>query len=365
MEQRQLDFNRGAKLAILRRVSEQNVLSSRMLLVLRAIDDRAQNQSAITLTLSQIGEYSGQSRETAKRGVADLVRNSLLIKTAVVNETGKQANQYQIVWPQLNAIGDGERFDLVKQPPRKTAETTPAESTQVVIPATGQSLVDPGHSDPSDGSQRPADPGHSDPSIYIAPLRINNPPTSLGSEPPADDRPADWSGVEGDLISLGIKAAGAAIRTAQGRGCQPADILRLIDHARSKPGAWGPGAIHDRVRVARPGENPATGWAVESDAWQRAQKQQQQAAQRDRAAQQAAQRRAQRAQRRESDERLEREFGPVLDELTPAAVLDFSRTHCPTLVRLLRREPERAQQGGTRLFLLAALKKQGDVECLK
>lgn len=369
MEQRQLDFNRGAKLGILRRVSERNILSSRMLLVLRAIDDRAQNQSAITLTLSQIGEYSGQSRETAKRGVADLVRNSLLIKTAVVNETGKQANQYQIVWSQLNAIGDGERFDLVKPTPRKqaqpAAETTPAESTQVVIPATGQILVDPGHSDPSDGSQRPPDPGHSDPSLLIAPLRINNPPTSLGSEPPAEDRPADWSGLEGELIGLGIKAAGAAIRTAQGRGCQPADIRRLIDHARSKPGAWGPGAIHDRVRVARPGENPATGWAVESDAWQRAQKQQQQAAQRDRDAQQAAQRRAQRAARREADQRLEREFGPVLDELTPAAVLDFARTHCPTLVGLLRREPNQAQHGGTRLFLLAALKKQGAAECLK
>lgn len=354
MQQKELDFNRGAKLAILRRVAERNVLSSRMLLVLRAIDDRARDQQTTTMTLAEIGAYAGQSRETAKRGVADLVRNSLLIKTPVVNGTGKQANEYRIIWSQLNAIGDGERFDLVRKQKQPSDVPPPAEATQVVIPPTGQIEPEPGHPDPSDGSHGPADLGHCDPSLYTAPSSANIPPL-----------PEYWDRLEGDLTFLGVGAAGAAIRAARDRGCHPDDIARLIDHVRRKPGAWGPGAIFRRIQAATPGGDPATGWPTESADWQRAQKQQQQAEQRDRDAQQAAQRREQRAQRREAAARLEREFGPVLDELTPAAVLDFARTHCPTLVRLLRREPEQARHGGTRLFLLAALKKQGSVECLK
>ena len=361
MAQMELDFNRGAKLGILRRIAERNVLPSRMLLVLRAIDDQAREQHTTTLTMSEIGRFSGQSRETAKRGVADLVRNSLLVKSPVVNQAGKQANEYQIIWSTLNAIGDGEAIDLIRKPAKQAAAETDSESTQVVKTAMGQNQVDPGHSDPSDGSQRPADPGHSDPSIYIAPLRINNPPSSLGSESAADDRPADWSGVEGDLISLGIKAAGAAIRNARNRGCQPIDVGRLIDHVRRKPGAWGPGAIFSRISAATPGGDPAVGWPAEAADWIQKQKRAEQASQRDQASRNAVRLREQREQRRVADQLLEAEFGSLLDAMSDREILTFAREHCPPLVDQLRRDPDRSRSGGTRLFLLSKLKQKAAI----
>lgn len=354
MEQLELDFNRGAKLAILSRIAKRNVLSSRMLLVLRAIDDRARDQHTTTLTFAEIGDYAGQSRETAKRGVADLVRNSLLIKSPIVNATGKQANQYQIIWSQLNAIGDGERFDLVGKQAKQTAVPSDAESTQVVKTGTGQNQVDPGHSDPSDGSQGPPDPGHSDPSFYTAPYSANTSPPSI-----------DWADLEGDLVLLGLGAAGAAIRNAQDRDCEPIDVARLIDHVRRKPNAWGPGAIFSRISAATPGGDPTIGWPAESAAWVQAQKQREQARQREQAARNAVRLREQREQRRIADQLLEADFGPLLDGMDDREILTFAREHCPPLVDQLRRDPARSRSGGTRLFLLAALKQTGAIACRK
>lgn len=355
MKEQQDLFERGAKLAILTRVACRHVLTPRMLAVLRAIDDRARDQAETTLTLAQIGGFLNMSRETAKRGVADLVRNSLLIKTETKSRSGKQANTYKIVWATLRAIGDGEAFELKKPKSRKSAkspvETASQESTQVVIPATGQIEVDPGHCDPSDGSQRPPDPGHSDPSLHIAPLRINNPPPSLGS-----GSPPDWAEVEEDLFSLGVGAAAAAIREARNRECQPADVARLIAHYRSQPGAWGPGAIHDRVCSARPGEDPTSGWAVPSADWQRQQQQARQAEQREQASRESAELRNERQDRQAASQQREAEFGPLLDAMRDEDCLDFAREHCPDLVPHLRRNPDYARSGLFRDVLLSALK---------
>lgn len=346
MKEQQDLFERGAKLAILNRVAAQNVLTPRMLAVLRAIDDRARDQAETTLTLSEIGLYLNVSRATAKRGVADLVRNQLLAKTETKTAAGKQANRYQIIWSALRAIGDGEAFDL-------RPKNRGAESTQVVKAATVQNRVDPGHHDPSDGSPCTPDPGHSDPSLLIALSRINNTSTSLGS---------DWEGEEEELSGLGVVAAGAAIAKAREHGCTADDVRRLLDQVRRKPGAWGPGAIYDRISRARPGEDPAAGWPAESADWQRRQQQARQAADREQAAQQAIAQRAERRARREAARQLEADFGPQLDALSPDEQLDFARENCPDLVPHLRRDPQYASAGLFRGVLLAALKNRFESE---
>jgi hypothetical protein len=354
-QQLELDFNRGRKLRILEGIAKRGVLSSRMLLVLRAIDDTARDQAATTMSLADIGAYAGQSRATAKRGVADLIKHDLVIKTPVLSASGKQANEYQILWPYLQMIADGKSLGNPAPVPADQGDVDseiPApdsdyESTQVLKVATGQNQPDPGHHDPSDGSLCTPDPGHCDPSLLYAPSRINNPPTSLGS---------DWGGLEEILISLGLAAAGRAIQNARDRRCVPDDVARLIDHVRRKPGAYGPGAIFKRISEASPGGDPALGWPAESPDWIRRQKQADQATTRNQAQQEAAQRRADREQKRAADQRLEQELGSVLDGLEFQQIKAFAREHCPPVFEQLKRDPDRWRSGQTRLFLLSALK---------
>lgn len=354
-DQLELDFNRGAKLWILRRVSERNVITARMLMVLRAIDDLARDQAETEATLAQLGAYSGQSRDTAKRGVADLVRNQLLIKKPIVNGGGVQANRYQIVWGQLQAMADGEAWEL-KKPQRKRAASQPDESAQVYKAATGQNEPAPGHSAPSEGAECPAAPGHSAPSILYAPPRINNPPSLTGS---------DWRGVELNLLDLGLAAPQSAISRAQDNGCSPADVLGLIHHARSHPGAWGPGAVFHRITAAQPGGDPATGWPKPSAEWQQQQQRQAQQQQIQQTAQQAAQRQAERQARQERNNQLEQELGAVLDEMSHAERVELARTWCKPMIATLRKDPESYQAGGCRLFLLDAIKQREAEGCRK
>src|SRR5690606_1753042 len=106
-------------------------------------------------------------RATAKRGVADLVEHNLLSKSPVKSTQGQQANQYQLIWSNLQDIADGEPLvDPAPVPEESTGDIseTPApdleyESSQVVISATGHNEVDPGHHDPGAGSLCTPDPG--------------------------------------------------------------------------------------------------------------------------------------------------------------------------------------------------------------
>lgn len=354
-EQLQLDFNRGAKLWILRRVSELNLITPRMLMVLRAIDDRARDQAETEATLAELGAYSGQSRDTAKRGVADLVRNQLLIRKPVVNGGGVQANRYQIAWGQLQAMADGEPWELIKTDP-KPAATQPAESAQVVKAAMGQMEPAPGHSAPAAGAQCPTDPGHSAPAILYAPLRKNNLPSFPGSS---------WERVVAELIDLGLGAPQAAISRAQASGCSPADLMGLIHHARSKPGAWGPGAVFHRITAALPGGDPAAGWPKPSAEWQQRQIRQAQQQQIQQTAQQAAQRQAERQARRERNQRLIDQYGAILDDLSDAERVELAQTISRHLASRLRINPADYRLHGCRMWLLDALKKQDAESCLK
>jgi len=359
-DQLELDFNRGAKLWILRRVSERNVITARMLMVLRAIDDQARDQAETVLSMAQIGGYSGQSRDTAKRGVADLIRNRLLIKTPHTTGNGHQANKYQIVWSALQAIADGEAFELIK-PGAKSADSAeakkqPAESAQVFKPAMGHSAPPPVQAAPSDGAQCPAAPVQSAPSILYSPLRKNPLPIPLAS---------DWAEVESDLIDLGLGYPRAAITRAQANGCSPGDIGRLIQHAGQHPGAWGPGAIFSRVASAQPGGDPAAGWPKPSAEWEQQQKRQAQQQLFQQNADRAAQRHAERQARQERNRQLDQELGSVLDEMSHAERVELARTWCKPMLTKLRKDPQSYQAGGCRLFLLDAIQQREADACRK
>lgn len=357
-KQLELDFKRGEKLAIITKIMKRNVFNSRMLLALRAIDDRAQNQSTITLTYQQIGDYLSMSRATAKRGVADLEKYDLLIKTPVLDTQGQKANQYQLLWTYLQLIADGHPLENPAPDPAEQrgddseipAPVSDYESSQVLIHAGGQKEGTPGHYDPPPGSPCTDPPGHHDPAILYPFISRINPP------PPINHR--SWEGVGNILISLGVAAAGRAISNAQANRCGPADVLPLIEHYQSKPGAYQPGALFRRVSQAMPGGDPASGWPLESAKWLRSRQQADQVAQRDQAAQKAAARQAEIEARQQARQVLEAEYGPALDEMNEAERFVVAQECGPIIAAQLARDRRKYQAGEMRLFLLTKIKER-------
>jgi hypothetical protein len=71
---------------------------------------------------------------------------------------------------------------------------------------------------------------------------------------------SEWAEVEEVLISLPMAEARAAITEAQRHGLTPAHVLALVQHWRSKPGAWGIGALRMRIGIGLPGQSPDVLW---------------------------------------------------------------------------------------------------------
>lgn len=171
--------------------------------------------------------------------------------------------------------------------------------------------------------------------------------------------------MEENLVDLGLAAPQAAISRARANGCQPADVLALIDHARSMPGAWGPGAVFSRVSAAIPGTDPAAGWPKPADTWQQQQKRQEQLQQINQNTQQAARLRAEKQAKRQANAALIRDYGAALDDLSDAERLELARGISIHLASRLKQNPEDYRLYGCRLFLLDALKKRDTEFCQK
>ena len=86
----------------------------------------------------------------------------------------------------------------------------------------------------------------------------------------ADDPPCPvaWEGVEGGLIEAGVFAPGPALDAARRSGVGPEHVRDILEHAASMPGAYGPGAIRNRVMICRPGLDHREGWPGPADSYQ-------------------------------------------------------------------------------------------------
>lgn len=62
------------------------------------------------------------------------------------------------------------------------------------------------------------------------------------------------------LHGLGMADARSAVERAIANGAPPALLSGLIDHYESRPGAWGLGALHYRIRQASPGQAIESLW---------------------------------------------------------------------------------------------------------
>ncbi|QDT26833.1 hypothetical protein Enr10x_21430 [Gimesia panareensis] len=369
-QQGRLNFTHGNKLFILREVAPF-LPHPRMTRVLRAIQERhwqyARDADEVSLSHKQIAKYDGMSVPTVRRAIADLIDHQLLIKTETVSCYGRQANSYKIVWSNLDAIvNDGEPLtDPAPVPDDSEAvdSETPApdleyESTQVVKTASDHHDQSPDHHDhPPDHSDHPP-PDHHD-QASINPKLINPPPPSEINNP-------TWREVEEILISeFGVGRPGKAVAAAQANDCTPADILPLFAYARSKPGAYGAGAIFTKISEARPGRDPTQGWPEESEEYLKQQARKKLKVQQTKKARTEQEREERKRQDQAERQRLESEFGPVLDGMTRDQLRAYVTEHCLTPVaQAIARNPDaHCEAGFWRTEILKSLKAR-QTDCL-
>lgn len=95
------------------------------------------------------------------------------------------------------------------------------------------------------------------------------PPTSsferrkygIAGESPPEAQAARWVVVGRVLFEeIGIQDYRTVLEAAAQRGCTPEFVESLIEFYRSKPGAWQPGGLHDRILNAWPDQDPTMHW---------------------------------------------------------------------------------------------------------
>lgn len=369
-QQSRLNFTHGNKLFILREVAPY-LPHPRMTRVLRAIQERhwqyARDADDVSLSHRQIASYDGMSVPTVRRAIADLIDYQLLIKTETVSCYGRQANSYKIVWSNLDAIVNDKEPLVDPAPVPEESEDcdseTPApdleyESTQVVKTACDHHDQSPDHHDhPPDHSDHPP-PDHHD-QASINPKLINPPPPSESNNP-------TWREVEDILITeFGLGRPGKAVAAAQANECATADVLRLIEYARSKPGAYGAGAMFTKISEARPGRDPTQGWPEESEEYLKQQARKKLDDQQTEKARAEQEREERKRQDQADRQQLEDDFGFVLDEMSRDELRAYVTEHCqPTVAQAIARNPDaHCEPGLWRTEILKSLKAR-QAECL-
>ena len=180
--------------------------------------------------------------------------------------------------------------------------------------------------------------------------------------PPADSAthaenppyPVAWEGVEADLIGAGVFAPGAAISAAKLSGAGPEHVRDVLDYAASMPGAYGPGAIRNRVMLCRPGLDHREGWPGPSPAYE-AQRQAIQEGKQLKAKREADAAELQRVEeQRLADAEIEKRLGPVLDGMSDEEQFAVAR-RCLGESPVFDRYQREGAVGLPRMLMLAEL----------
>lgn len=167
---------------------------------------------------------------------------------------GQRANNYQIHWMTIRSAAMKQKqkslFDS-EQKPRLQDDKAPSQLDSAPC-------------------QDDSAPSQDDSAIYkevgkYSEKQINpDPPPNAAELDFADyvttDAGGDWLVVVQRLMSLDVVAARECCEAAFKLGATPEHLLQIVEHYRTHKGAWGPGALKDRIAKASGAENPGALW---------------------------------------------------------------------------------------------------------
>lgn len=129
---------------------------------------------------------------------------------------------------------------------------------------------------------------------------------------PPDEKQLErgWGEILSSLKLLGVSAAGAAVESAQAQSFPLEEVQAWIEEFRKSPGAWGPGALVGRLT------GKLADWPPPAEEYQKQQRREAFERSYTRQAQERAERKAELERQRQTEAKLEIDFGPVLDAMT-------------------------------------------------
>lgn len=147
---------------------------------------------------------------------------------------------------------------------------------------------------------------------------------------------AGWGDVSRELAACGVDLTDKAVKAAKRAGATPGHCLAVIGHWRSKPGAWGAGALMLRLKGEVCKLAPDKGWPNESKAAaakQSAAAAKQQSAETIAAADEHA---AKCSDERKQLDELERELAETIDAESVEAIAERAKLTGPAVAKLIK-----------------------------
>lgn len=253
--------SRGSRLYLLRQATMPDTIDgapvsrarqSRMLAVLRIVDDHARARSSVRLKINTVADCLLISRRTVERAIRDLESTGLLaVRRRRRSDGGRGASEYAIDWQALRALQPIDSAD----PPMRQADASPRHTDD--------------RSRHGDGTSRQADAAtmrQGDATIDRLPDRISSPPPpperecAPGSQTTPGPSP-DWREVEGALVETGLADAAGTARAARDCGYSPGQVLELVAEFNRRRGEFvGEGALAWRIVKSPPTRPVADGW---------------------------------------------------------------------------------------------------------
>lgn len=156
------------------------------------------------------------------------------------------------------------------------------------------------------------------------------PPSELRPHSPANASEPIEGKAAAELAKLGVDRPNQAVAMAIRNGATLKDIQAICHVFSSKRGAWGPGALYERVKEFQEDIPPDKGWPPADPKWLLQQE-------RGKRTEQAQQQARQREQERQDDQRVredrERRYGPLLDDLSEQELRDLIRELIPDVAQ--------------------------------
>lgn len=199
---------------------------------------------------------SGESPATVKRRLALLRECGILATTRDEGSSARDPLRRGIDWEATARLA---RRPLAHHEPTKGPSAHGEPTRSEVEPTKSAAVV----------SSKSIDPL---PSPKGSPLPFRRPVEAVEAvqvDEGGSRAAAEWLDVEREAARAGVGAAKAAIDQARGRGASPELVRAIVEHFRSTPGAWGPGALQKRIASALPGVPACEGWPRADAAYDR------------------------------------------------------------------------------------------------
>ena len=290
--QRELDFERGAQLRLLRAPlpdsveivegkASRCVLASTMRSVLKEIDDFARD-GLCWASAKTIAENLNFNERTVRRATRALESLSLICKTRKWSATaGRVLNHYNIVWSEL-AVREArfkqqDQTDPVTRPNGPNDQTKRTRGTRPNGPGV-QNQADPGSDKtPKETPKETLTPPHPQNHAGCEGVRVlefskaetTSTDVAIGvastdahpaSTDATDSDSPTWFDVEGMLATAGIQAYRRVTKDLRQR-VSIAHVLAIVKFFNEQPtGAYGPNALYCRLVKAHPCVSPEDGW---------------------------------------------------------------------------------------------------------